>query len=497
MTAPSKTDERDHEEITSNNEKRVSGDRSSKAEREVSEEKEPYPKPEEAPKSPPKSPPKQRRPASLAVSDQTKDLPSAQSSPPRTNLRKAFSFFSRNHPAHEKFLKSPSLQPAQEEAPQTGSAADGAGSEGQIDDGAANRVKNNDRNSLKDRFKMLRMQEEAGVKLVDDEDSERPTSSGESKDAEFNQSIVMSAEGPKTKGHKSRTASVSLGQPAGPTINEKLAPGTAVGTTTGPTPDESEPVDWDLWQEVVYEGPAAVARTSPYELNQAITHGIPSAIRGVVWQVLAQSQSQELVSIYKDLVNKNPDGQKTSSELRPAPKEIKRESVTQVNGRPPEKSKTSHRGSTVVSSGSSMHSAQSSPASPSGEAQVGSPSSTHDSLNEEARAKMNEKLSVEQKKRDQDEANALRKLERTIKRDLGARTSYSKFLMSSGLQNGLFGICKAYALYDEEVGYAQGMNFVAMPLLFNVSRSCTARFWYHANDLHRCRRKRHFAFSYV
>jgi hypothetical protein len=60
-------------------------------------------------------------------------------------------------------------------------------------------------------------------------------------------------------------------------------------------------------------------------------------------------------------------------------------------------------------------------------------------------------------------------LDKTIRRDLGARTSYSKYLMSQGLQEGLFGICKAYALYDEDVGYAQGMNFIAMPLLFNVS----------------------------
>jgi hypothetical protein len=64
---------------------------------------------------------------------------------------------------------------------------------------------------------------------------------------------------------------------------------------------------------------------------------------------------------------------------------------------------------------------------------------------------------------------AIVKLEKAIKRDLGARTSYSKYLMAAGLQDGLFGICKAYALYDEAVGYAQGMNFIAMPLLFNVS----------------------------
>ncbi|EOA90803.1 uncharacterized protein SETTUDRAFT_24931 [Exserohilum turcica Et28A] len=63
---------------------------------------------------------------------------------------------------------------------------------------------------------------------------------------------------------------------------------------------------------------------------------------------------------------------------------------------------------------------------------------------------------------------AISKLEKVIKRDLGARTSYSKYVMAAGLQDGLFGICKAYALYDDAVGYAQGMNFIAMPLLFNM-----------------------------
>lgn len=76
---------------------------------------------------------------------------------------------------------------------------------------------------------------------------------------------------------------------------------------------------------------------------------------------------------------------------------------------------------------------------------------------------------LEPKRKSNGDAAALHKLEKVIKRDLGTRTSFSKFLMSSGLQNGLFGICKAYALFDEEVGYAQGMNFIVMPLLFNVS----------------------------
>jgi hypothetical protein len=68
-----------------------------------------------------------------------------------------------------------------------------------------------------------------------------------------------------------------------------------------------------------------------------------------------------------------------------------------------------------------------------------------------------------------EEVEAIRKLEKVIRRDLGARTSYSKYFISQGNQEALFGLCKAYALYDAAVGYAQGINFIAMPLLFNVS----------------------------
>jgi hypothetical protein len=86
----------------------------------------------------------------------------------------------------------------------------------------------------------------------------------------------------------------------------------------------------------------------------------------------------------------------------------------------------------------------------------------------EAVLKANAATSAEKKKKAKDDAAALQKLEKLIKRDMGARTSFSKFAASSGLQEGLFGVCKAYALFDEGVGYAQGMNFLAMPLLFNV-----------------------------
>jgi hypothetical protein len=75
---------------------------------------------------------------------------------------------------------------------------------------------------------------------------------------------------------------------------------------------------------------------------------------------------------------------------------------------------------------------------------------------------------AEKKKKEKEDAAMLQKLEKVIRRDLGARTSFSKHAAAAGLQDGLFGVCKAYALFDEGVGYAQGMNFLIMPILFNM-----------------------------
>lgn len=238
--------------------------------------------------------------------------------------------------------------------------------------------------------------------------------------------------------------------PKTPTINPNLAPGTASGFAAGPAVDDAEPVDWDLWQSVVNEGPAAIARTSPEELNRAISNGIPQVIRGVIWQVLAQSKNEELEVMYRDLVTRGTDKEITSVKTPNLAN-----SQTSSNG----KDKDS-----VASSSSSVHSDSSTPATTatSTNAPLQSPSNISETI--EDPIKLQARLSAEKKQN----AAAISKLEKAIKRDLGARTSYSKYVMAAGLQDGLFGICKAYALYDEAVGYAQGMNFIAMPLLFNM-----------------------------
>lgn len=315
--------------------------------------------------------------------------------------------------------------------------------------------------SLKDRFRLLRMREEAGLQTTDDSDVLRPgrrIMRAQSTDAATTLSGLEGAGQALPKQRAASTAGLALNNP---TLNQNLPQGTAAGTSTGPSADQDGSVDWDLWQAVVYEGPAAVARTSADELSQSIARGIPSAIRGVVWQVLAQSKNEQLEAVYRDLASRGTtETARRPSEMKQRPSEVKKQDST-MNMPPPVPPKEAE-----MSSASSVKSQESSLASPPGEF-VDSVTSQEDTASG-PHSRRPSVAGVEPPRKSVDAA-ALQKLEKVIKRDLGTRTSFSKFLMSSGLQNGLFGLCKAYALFDEEVGYAQGMNFIAMPLLFNVS----------------------------
>jgi hypothetical protein len=275
--------------------------------------------------------------------------------------------------------------------------------------------------TLKDRFHILRLQGESAIST--DDSLTLP---------EGRQGRAGSLQGP------SREEGGQLSPPFTPRANSfsaisspttKLAPGTVAGDAAGPSEEQTE-VNWDLWQSVVYEGPSAVARTSGDELNRAIASGIPQPIRGVVWQVMAESKNDELEQVYRELVARGTDNEVSSA------------TAARRTSGPGDKD-------TVASSASSIHSDISTATSP----QINGTESY---------------TSPERKRRSKDEAVALQKLEKTIRRDLGARTAYSKYIASAGLQDGLYGICKAYALYDEPVSYAQGMNFIAMPLLFNM-----------------------------
>lgn len=313
---------------------------------------------------------------------------------------------------------------------------------------------------------MLRMREEAGIQTLEGSELGSPTMSGGAIAGLIGRgtSVGLGIGSPtsvadeKEKGLRiSPMQSPSSAVP--PPFDPGLAPGTVVGVSAGPSAlnDPAAPVDWDLWQSVVYEGPAAVARTSAEELNRAIASGIPSAIRGVVWQVLAQSKNDELESVYQELVVRGTDKDRDLS---------KESSNAYLNGQAKDKQ-------SVASSASSVHSEHSTPATsvPNG---VASPSPSVEK-DHESIAKLQAAMVAERKKRSDDDAAALKKLEKVIRKDLGARTSYSKYAAAAGLQEALFGVCKAYALFDEGVGYAQGMNFLIMPLLFNVN--CSRRLY--------------------
>ncbi|KAK5116064.1 hypothetical protein LTR85_009346 [Meristemomyces frigidus] len=303
------------------------------------------------------------------------------------------------------------------------------------------------RPSLQDQFQSLRRQEEytmsganghavngdaervSVVRMHSDADVLSPTKAGQDGDPRMERALS------------------TPGLLKSPDLNPSLPPGTASGLAAGPA-EEPRPVNWDLWQSVVYEGPAAVRRTSGKELREAIACGIPAALRGVVWQVLAESKSEELEQIYRTLKTRGTDAEQ---QLRPAPMSRSESQTNGLNGGAEHHS--------VSSSRSSVHSESSS--TPATSAMTSPPPSVEGNVPD-----LQAKLIAEKQKRD---AAAVSKLEKAIKRDLGSRTSFSKYTQSAGLQDGLLGVCKAYALFDEGVGYAQGINFIAMPLLFNMS----------------------------
>ena len=182
-------------------------------------------------------------------------------------------------------------------------------------------------------------------------------------------------------------------------------------------------IDWDLWQAVI-EDPYKVVSTMPNELNQAIQAGIPQTIRGTVWQSMAQSKCTELEGIYHEVLDLGPQ-------------------ATAANARP------------LFGS----HWPPICPASPSlGSSRLGSPKAG--SPQSDAIHPKGSFLTGEWAKK------TVAQLEKMIKKDLGSRTSFGKYKVD---QKALLNVCKAYALFDPEIGYTQGMTFVATPLLMNVS----------------------------
>lgn len=312
--------------------------------------------------------------------------------------------------------------------------------------------------TLREKFKALRMREEAGIKSLDD--PEKPEGGAIAGLIGRSASLGLGIASPTTVDGEDKVVSTPVMTPSSPkadpthTINPNLAPGTVSGVSTSAT-DAATPIDWDFWQTVVNEGPQAVSRTSPEELAAAVSSGIPQTIRGVIWQVLAGSKNDDLEGIYHELRSRG-----TSVELKETPSQ-----QTLAVGQPIDSIKEKE---SVSSSKSSIRSGHSTPAT-SANIGLGSPSPSHEMTDPLSSAKVQVQLAADRAKRAKEDAAALAKLEKMIKRDMGSRTSFSKYTTAAGLQEPLFNICKAYALFDDVVGYPQGMNFIIMPLLFIMS----------------------------
>lgn len=73
-----------------------------------------------------------------------------------------------------------------------------------------------------------------------------------------------------------------------------------------------------------------------------------------------------------------------------------------------------------------------------------------------------------------------------IQRDIN-RTfpAHDFFKEAGGLgQDSLYRISKAYAVYDSEVGYCQGLSFLAATLLLHVGTIFHLTFFFHVHGIH-------------
>ncbi|KAG0292690.1 GTPase-activating protein [Linnemannia gamsii] len=60
-------------------------------------------------------------------------------------------------------------------------------------------------------------------------------------------------------------------------------------------------VDWDYWGALMHDY-NGVVRRNPKQLTTMIQRGVPSALRGLIWQLLAKSKDQQLESTFAELL---------------------------------------------------------------------------------------------------------------------------------------------------------------------------------------------------
>ncbi|KAF9570344.1 GTPase-activating protein [Mortierella alpina] len=72
---------------------------------------------------------------------------------------------------------------------------------------------------------------------------------------------------------------------------------------------QGEDVDWDYWGALMHDYNAVVKR-NPKQLTTMIQKGVPSALRGLIWQLLAKSKDTQLEATYAELLKSTSSHEK-------------------------------------------------------------------------------------------------------------------------------------------------------------------------------------------
>ncbi|PKI83169.1 GTPase-activating protein [Malassezia vespertilionis] len=81
------------------------------------------------------------------------------------------------------------------------------------------------------------------------------------------------------------------------TSSEEFGVGTALSKDAVRDTENDEEVDWEFWGGLINDY-NTILTTSPVELSKAIYSGVPSVLRGMMWQLLSSSKDEELEAQY-------------------------------------------------------------------------------------------------------------------------------------------------------------------------------------------------------
>ena len=273
---------------------------------------------------------------------------------------------------------------------------------------------------------------------------------------------------------------------------------------------DAEHIDWELWGGLI-KNFSTVLATSPIELSKAIYAGVPHSLRGMLWQLLSSSKDEELETQYKRYLNQPCSYDSAirrdlilarmvsqNRKLNLDPRSMRRNAVGM--GKLQESferlQREYHSRNEANAEGLGVRSKEfglsdddqdaehidwelwggliknfstvlaTSPIELSKAIYAGVPHSLRGMLWQLLSSSKDEELETQYKRY----LNQPCSYDSAIRRDLNRTFPTQEFFRDAkGMgQGSLYHVVKAYALYDPECGYCQGMQFIVGPLLLNM-----------------------------